>query len=108
MKANRIRDCRAKILFTEKELQAVDRKAKAAGLDRSKYVRMTVPATGIKPNPQVDVPALIAITRRAGQKVEDVLVRGNTTGILNVSAMRKALDEVKHSEEIIWYTFKEG
>ncbi len=108
MKANRTRDCRAKIHFTEKELQAVDHKAKAAGLDRSKYVRMKVMATEVKPNPQVDIPALIAVTRRAGQKVEDVLVRVNTTGILDVPALRKALDEVKRSEEIIRDAFREG
>ncbi len=108
MKANRTRDCRAKIHFTEKELQAVDRKAKAAGLDRSKYIRGKLAASEVKPGPQADIPALIAVTRRAGQEVEDVLVRVNTTSILDVPAMRKALDEVKHTEEIIRDAFKEG
>lgn len=38
----RTRDQKARIHFTEEELRDLDRKASAAGLDRSKYVRMKV------------------------------------------------------------------
>ncbi len=84
------------------------RKAKAAGLDRSKYIRGKLAASEVKPGPQVDIPALIAVTRRAGQKVEDVLVRVNTTGILDVPALRKALLEVDQAAQVVKDAFKEG
>lgn len=103
----RTRDQKARINFTEEELQDLDRKASAAGLDRSKYVRMKVLATEVKPGPQVDIPALIAVTHQAGLKVEDVLVRANS-GMLDVPALRRALDEVDRTAEIVRNAFKEG
>lgn len=103
----RTRDQKARINFTEEELQDLDRKASAAGLDRSKYIRMKVLATEVKPGPQVDIPALIAVTHQAGLKVEDVLVRANS-GMLDVPALRRALDEVDRAAEIVRNAFKEG
>ena len=103
----RTRDQRARIHFTEEELRDLDRKASAAGLDRSKYVRMKVLSAEVKPNPQVDIPALIAVTRQAGLKIEDVLVRANS-GMLDEPALRKALAEVDRAMETIREAFKEG
>ena len=103
----RTRDQRARIHFTEEELRDLDRKASAAGLDRSKYVRMKVLSAEVKPNPQVDIPALIAVTRQAGLKIEDVLVRANS-GMLDGPALRKALAEVDRAMETIREAFKEG
>ena len=103
----RTRDQRARIHFTEEELRDLDRKASAVGLDRSKYVRMKVLSAEVKPNPQVDIPALIAVTRQAGLKIEDVLVRANS-GMLDEPALRKALAEVDRAMETIREAFKEG
>ena len=103
----RTRDQRARIHFTEEELRDLDRKASAAGLDRSKYVRMKLLSTEVKPNPQVDIPALIAVTRQAGLKIENVLVRANS-GMLDEPALRKALAEVDRAMETIREAFKEG
>ncbi|MDE6590342.1 MAG: hypothetical protein K2K53_08405 [Oscillospiraceae bacterium] len=103
----RTRDQKARIHFTEEELRDLDRKASAAGLDRSKYVRMKVLASEVKPGPQVDIPALIAVTHQAGLKVEDVLVRANS-GMLDVPALRRVLDEVDRAAETVRSAFKEG
>ena len=103
----RTRDQRARIHFTEEELRDLDRKASAAGLDRSKYVRMKVLSAEVKPGPQVDIPSLIAVTRQAGLKIEDVLVRANS-GMLDIPALRKALDEVERATETVHNAFKEG
>ena len=103
----RTRDQRARIHFTEEELRDLDRKASAAGLDRSKYVRMKLLSAEVKPNPQVDIPALIAVTRQAGLKIEDVLVRANS-GMLDEPALRKALDEVDRAAETVCNAFREG
>ena len=103
----RTRDQKARIHFTEEELRELERKALAVGLDRSKYVRMKVLAAEVKPGPQVDIPALIAITHQAGLKVEDVLVRANS-GMLDVPALRRALDEVDRAAEAVRNAFKEG
>ena len=103
----RIRDQKARIHFTEKELRDLDRKASAAGLDRSKYVRMKVLAAEVQPGPQVDIPALIAVTHQAGLNVEDVLVRANS-GMLDVPALRRTLDEVDRVTEIVRNAFTEG
>ena len=109
MKASRTRDCHIKIHFTEEELQNLDRKASAAGLDRSKYVRMKIAAAEVKPNPQVDIPALIAIMHEAGARVNNVLYRARfRNGIIDVPALRRALEEVKAAEETIRTAFKEG
>ena len=48
----RTRDQKARIHFTEEELRDLDRKAAAAGLDRSKYVRKVVLAAEVKPGPR--------------------------------------------------------
>ena len=103
----RTRDQKARIHFTEEELRDLDRKAAAAGLDRSKYVRKVVLATEVKPGPQVDVPALIAVTHQAGLKVERVLVRANS-GMLDVPALRRALVEVDVAAQTVRRAFEEG
>ena len=109
MKANRTRDYRIKIHFTEEELQDLDRKASTAGLDRSKYVRMKLMAAEVKPNPQVDIPALIAIMHEAGARVDNVLYRARfRNGIIDVPALRRVLDEVRQAEGTIRTAFKEG
>ena len=103
----RTRDQKARIHFTEEELRDLDRKAAAAGLDRSKYVRKVVLATEVKPGPQVDVPALIALTHQAGLRVADVLVRANS-GMLDVPALRRALAEVEGATQTVRRAFEEG
>lgn len=103
----RTRDQKARIHFTEEELRDLDRKAAAAGLDRSKYVRKVVLAAEVKPGPQVDVPALIAVTHQAGLRVADVLVRANS-GMLDVPALRRALAEVDGATQTVRRAFEEG
>ena len=103
----RTRDQKARIHFTEEELRDLDRKAAAAGLDRSKYVRKVVLAAEVKPGPQVDVPALIALTHQAGLRVADVLVRANS-GMLDVPALRRALAEVEGATQTVRRAFVEG
>ena len=103
----RTRDQKARIHFTEEELRDLDRKAAAAGLDRSKYVRKVVLAAEVKPSPQVDVPALIAVTHQAGLRVADVLVRANS-GMLDVPALRRALVEVEGATQTVRRAFEEG
>lgn len=103
----RTRDQKARIHFTEEELRDLDRKAAAAGLDHSKYVRKVVLAAEVKPGPQVDVPALIAVTHQAGLRVADVLVRANS-GMLDVPALRRALAEVEGATQTVRRAFEEG
>ena len=103
----RTRDQKARIHFTEEELRDLDRKEAAAGLDRSKYVRKVVLAAEVKPGPQVDVPALIAVTHQAGLRVADVLVRANS-GMLDVPALRRALAEVEGATQTVRRAFEEG
>ena len=103
----RTRDQKARIHFTEEELRDLDRKAAAAGIDRSKYVRKVVLAAEVKPGPQVDVPALIAVTHQAGLRVADVLVRANS-GMLDVPALRRALAEVEGATQTVRRAFEEG
>ena len=103
----RTRDQKARIHFTEEELRDLDRKAAAAGFDRSKYVRKVVLAAEVKPGPQVDVPALIAVIHQAGLKVADVLVRANS-GMLDVPALRRALAEVDRAAQTVRRAFEEG
>lgn len=103
----RTRDQKARIHFTEEELRDLDRKAVAAGLDRSKYVRKVVLAAEVKPGPQVDVPALIAVTHQTGLRVADVLVRANS-GMLDVPALRGALAEVDRATQTVRKAFEEG
>ena len=103
----RTRDQKARIHFTEEELRDLDRKAAAAGLDRSKYVRKVVLAAEVKPGPQVDVPALIAVTHQAGLRVADVLVIANI-GMLYDPALRRALAEVEGATQTVRRAFEEG
>ena len=103
----RTRDQKARIHFTEEELRDLDRKAAAAGLDRSKYVRKVVLAAEVKPGPQVDIPTLIVVIHQAGLKVADVLVRANS-GMLDVPALRRALAEVDRAAQTVRRAFEEG
>ncbi len=103
----RNRDQKARIYFTEEELWDLNRNAVAVGLDRSKYVRKVVLAAEVKPSPQVDTPALIAVTHQAGLKVTDVLIRANS-GMLDVPALRRALVEVDGAAQAVHRAFEEG
>lgn len=109
MKADRTRDCRIKIHFTEEELQDLDCKASVAGLDRSKYIRREVMATEVRPNSQVDIPALVAVMHEAGKRVDNVLYRARfRNGIIDVPALRRALEKVRQAEEVFRTAFKGG
>jgi hypothetical protein len=103
----RKRDKRVRIHFTDEELQDLKRKAAEAGLDCSKYIRAKLNAVEVIPGPQVDVPALIAITNHAGQQVEDVLVRARSD-IWDGLAFRKALEEVHQANNAICTAYKES
>lgn len=63
-----------KIRFTREELDALNGKARRAGLSRESYCRHILNGAEVKEAPPADVPTLIREVRRVGCNIDQLLV----------------------------------
>ena len=71
---------RIKFWLDDDELALVDKKAKAAGLNRSAYIRKLMSETEVIPATDVDYALYASEFRRLGRNLNERLKRMNTTG----------------------------
>lgn len=95
------RDCRLPVRLTQKELNMLSRKARAARITTSAFVRSAISGTEVYEAPTVDVMLLLRELRRVGYNVNQILRRANSSGIVDMPRFRKDMEEVRRAAEAI-------
>ncbi len=101
----RKRNCRLEVRFTKDELSDLTKKARKAGMSNGGFVRHIVSGVEIKEAPPADFYALMREVKRVGSNLNQLLQLANSKGLLDVPAIRKSLDEIHNTEQMLWNTF---
>lgn len=101
----RKRNCRLEVCFTKDELADLTKKARKAHLSKGGLVRHVVSGVEIKEAPPADFYALMREVKRVGSNLDQLLKLAYSKGLLDVPAIRKCLDEIHGTEQMLWDTF---
>lgn len=99
------RNLEIKIRFTRSELDALNKKAKKTGMSREGYCRATLNGAVVREAPPVEYYALIRELKRIGGNIDQILKIANSRGLLDVPALRKALEDNRAVEKSIREAF---
>ena len=102
----RKRNCRVEVCFTKDELSALSKKAKKSGRSIGGFIRNAVSGMEIMEAPPAEYYDMIRELRRVGSNINQVLKKANAAGLLDVPMLRKALDDYKKTEKMLWDTFR--
>lgn len=95
------------ILFrlNEKEYLKLNKDVIKSGMNREQYIRSLINGLVPREAPPADYYKLICEVRRVGSNVNQLLKVANSMGLLDVPKIRKALDDVRKTEQMLWDTF---
>lgn len=92
---------RIKFWLDDDELALVDKKAKAAGLNRSAYIRKLINEAEVIPATDIDYALYSAEFRRLGKNLNQHLKRMNTTGEVNCAGIDMIMSEIKKATDLL-------
>lgn len=93
------RPCGMVLRFTKAEMDALNKKAKKANMSREGFCRAILNGAEVKEAPPVDWSAAAWELRRLGNNINQLLVKANTLGFIDVPMLRKALEETHELED---------
>lgn len=93
------RPCGMVLRFTKAEMDALNKKAKKANKSREGFCRAILNGAEVKEAPPVDWSAAAWELRRLGNNINQLLVKANTLGFIDVPMLRKALEETHELED---------
>lgn len=99
------RTCGMVLRFTRAELDALTQKARSAHMSRESFCRDILNGAEVKEVPHVNDTTLIWELRRVGNNLNQLLVKANTVGFIDVPMLRKVLDETHAVEDKITEVF---
>jgi len=99
------RNLEMKVRFTKDELDTLTKKSRNAGRSREGYCRQILNETVVKEAPPADFYGLMREVKRVGSNLDQLLKLANSKGLLDVPAIRKSLDEIHGTEQMLWDTF---
>lgn len=88
----RSRTNRINVWLSNEELADLNEKVGRVRGSREKFIRQCISGATIREAPPVDVPRLIMEVRRVGSSLNQILRVANTSGLLEVPQLRKALE----------------
>ena len=91
-----------KIRFTREELDALNGKARRAGLSRESYCRHILNGAEVKEAPPADVPTLIREVRRVGCNIDQLLVIARAKNWMIAKDLEKRWNAVGRSGSWSW------
>ena len=94
-----------KIRFTREELDALNGKARRAGLSRERYCRHILNRAEVKEALPADVPTLIREVRRVGCNIDQLLVIARAKNWMIAKNLEKALERSRAVEKLIVDTY---
>ena len=89
------------VRFNKDELEALTEKVSKSHLSRESFIRAAVAGKEVKEGPTADVPALIQEVRRVGSNLNQILMRANSIGLLDVPRLRKDMADLRTVEKMI-------
>ena len=98
----RKRNHRVEIYFTDDELARLTERVRKSGLPREKYCREVLNGAEVREAP------LIREVRRVGSNLDQILLRANAIGLLDVPELRRTVDEINTVNRLISNTYKTG
>lgn len=98
---------RIKFWLDDDELALVDKKAKAAGLNRSAYIRKLMSETEVILATDVDYALYASEFRRLGRNLNERLKRMNTTGEIDCDEIDRILIEIKKTADLFLKDLRE-
>ena len=96
-----------KIRFTTDELNALTEKAKKAGRSREGFCRDILNGAEVKEAPPAKYCELLREVRRIGYNINQLLKIASARGLLDAPLIRKALEENRATERMLWRVFQE-
>ena len=94
------------IRLTPEELESINKKAESAKLPREKFCRMILSNAQVKEAPPAEFYSLITEIRRVGVHLNQILRKANSIGLLDVPLIKKSLEELYATEDMLWNTFE--
>lgn len=102
----RKRNCTMLLRFTKSEMDALTKKARKTNLSREGYCRTVLNGAEVKTAPPAEYYDLIREVKRTGSNIDQLLKLANSKGLLDVPAIRKALEQNHAAEQMLWDTFQ--
>ena len=95
------RTCGMVLRFTKAEMDALTKKARKAHMSREGFCRAILNGAEVKEAPPVDFTTMIWELRRVGNNINQLLIKANTVGFIDVPMLREALDETHTVEDTL-------
>ena len=95
------RPCGMVLRFTKTEMDALTQKAKKAHMSREGFCRAILDGAEVKEAPPVDFSTMIWELRRIGNNINQLLIKANNVGFIDIPMLRKALDETHAVEDTL-------
>ena len=102
----RKRNRRVEIYFTDSEYEMLMKKVRASQLSREAFCRMALNGVQIKEAPPAEFYSLITEVRKVGVHLNQNLRKANSIGLLDVPLIKKSLEELYATEDMLWNTFE--
>ena len=102
------RNCGVLIRFTQEERDKLTEKAKKAGLSREHFCRDILNGAGVKEAPPAEYCELLREVRRIGYNLNQLLKIANARGLMDAPLIRRALEDNRATERMLWRGFQEG
>lgn len=99
------RNCSMVLRFSRSELDALTKKARKTNLSRESFCRAVLNGAVVRESPPVEYYALIRELKRIGGNIDQILKIANSRGLLDVPALRKALEDNRAVEKSIREAF---
>ncbi len=103
----RRRNNRIVFYLNDKEYAKLSKSVEASKRSREEFIRCVLDGYSIREAPPVDYYNLICEVRRVGTNINQALKVANATGCIDAPAFRKALDENREVEKMLWRAFED-
>lgn len=94
-----------KIRFTKDELDTLTKKARKTTFSREGYSRAVLNGSVVHEAPPAEFYEVIRELRRTGSNINQILKLAQTKGLLDVPRLRRALDDNRAAEQMLWQGF---
>ena len=93
------RTCGMVLRFSKAEMDELTKKARKAHMSREGFCRAVLGGAEVKEAPPVDFTTVIWELRRVGNNINQILVKANALGFMDVPMLRRALEETHAVED---------
>lgn len=104
----RKRKNRIHIYLNDTELENLTQKQKITGLSREEFCRRIINGTEVKQGPSLDTAMLLKELNKIGTNINQIAVKANAIGFVDVSNLRMELKRLDDIERLIVEAYAKG